>query len=71
VNTSQILNSKYPTVDSSTVELVINVVDGKSMDESKAFSLYPSILVAFSLKRYPTKQKHEKGMSELMPTFQQ
>lgn len=36
MNISLILDPKYPIADSSTVQLVINVVNGKSMDESKS-----------------------------------
>jgi hypothetical protein len=35
MNIGQISNSKYPIADTSIVELVVNVVDGKSMDGSK------------------------------------
>jgi hypothetical protein len=32
MNIGQILDSKYPIADTSIVELIVNVVDGKSMD---------------------------------------
>jgi ribonuclease BN (tRNA processing enzyme) len=35
MNIGQILDSKYPIADTSIVELVVNVVDGKSMDGSR------------------------------------
>ncbi len=44
-------------------------MDGKLMDESKPFSLDLLVLVAFSLKQYPTKKNTKRAWVNLCPSF--
>jgi hypothetical protein len=39
LNIGQILDSEYPTINSSAIKSIINVMDGKSMDENRTYLL--------------------------------
>jgi hypothetical protein len=56
MNIGQVLNLEYPIADFSIIELVVNVIDGKSMDENRTCLLHPLAPFAFSLKWYPMKK---------------
>ncbi len=61
VNINQILDSEYLVVDFSIVKLIINVVDEKSMDESRTRLLTSiGIFKIFSLKWYLMKKMHKE-----------
>ncbi len=68
VNIGQILNSKYLVVNFSIVELVVNVIDGKSVDESKTF-LFTSISTFCLFVEMEFNEKEHETIYELMPHF--
>jgi hypothetical protein len=58
----QILHMTYSTTDSFAVESVVNVVDGKSMDDNKTHLLTSIGTFAFLLKWYLTKKNVERAL---------
>ncbi len=58
----QILHLTYSTTNSFAVESVVNVVDGKSMDDNKTHLLTSIGTFAFSLKWYPMKKNVERAL---------
>ncbi len=69
VNIGQISHSKYPTANSFVVESIINVVDGKLMDEGRT-CLLTSISTFFLFVEMVSNEKElKKGINELMSHF--
>ncbi len=69
VNTGQILNSKYPTANAYAIELVINVVDGKLMDESRTRLLTSISTFCLFIETVSNEKERGKGISEPMLCF--
>ncbi len=55
-NTNQNLDSKYSVIDSYIIELVLNVVNGESMDENRTCFLASIGIFICSLKQHPKKK---------------
>jgi hypothetical protein len=69
VNIGQISNLEYSVVDFSIVESVVNVIDGKSMDENRTY-LFTSIdTFCLFIEMVSNEKEHENNINELMPHF--
>jgi hypothetical protein len=71
LNIGQILNLEYPTIDSSALKLVINVMDRNLMDESRTH-LFASIgSFCLSVETTSNKKQREKGIKLIDAMFRQ
>jgi hypothetical protein len=61
LNIGQILDSKYPTIDSFVIKLVIIVMDGKWMDESRTYLLASIGTFCLFVETISNKKTMQKG----------
>jgi len=69
VTIGQILDSKYLVADSSIVKSIVNVVDGKSMDESLTRLLESISIFCLFVETISNEKERKKRISEPMSSF--
>jgi hypothetical protein len=69
VTIGQILDSKYLVADSSIVKSIVNVVDGKSMDESLTRLLESISIFCLFVETISNEKERKKRIIELMSSF--
>jgi hypothetical protein len=69
VNTGQISNPEYPVINFSIVKSVVNVIDGKSMDDNRT-CLFASISTfCLFVEMVSNEKEHENNINEPMSHF--
>lgn len=69
MNIGQILNLEYLAIDSFVIELIVSVVDGKLMDDTRT-CLFTSINTFYLfVEMVSNTNERKKGISELISHF--
>jgi hypothetical protein len=69
MNISKVLNLEYRVANFSIIESIINVIDGKSMDESRTYLFASISTFCLFVEMVSNEKEHENNISESMPHF--